>query len=131
MVRSGEIRETACYFYFSIQISYLAAVSRLPTIFLAKNCQSTDLNHQNLEFGGPLKSQTRHQEMAKFSTGPQLSEYVQVFFRNTNGTCLKSVSKTPTLITKSFGHFNFRMLASSESLNVRNFWCPKLLVSES
>ena len=32
----------------------------------------------------------------KFSTGPQLSEYVQVVRRNTNGTCLKSVSKTPT-----------------------------------
>ena len=31
-----------------------------------------------------------------FSTGPQLSEYVQVVCRNTNGTCLKSVSKTPT-----------------------------------
>ena len=30
----------------------------------------------------------------KFSTGPQLSEYVQVVSRNTNGTCLKSVSKT-------------------------------------
>ena len=32
----------------------------------------------------------------KFSTGPQLSEYVQVVYRNTNGTFLKSVSKTPT-----------------------------------
>ena len=30
----------------------------------------------------------------KFSTGPQLSEYVQVVCRNKNGTCLKSVSKT-------------------------------------
>ena len=28
--------------------------------------------------------------------GSQLSEYVQVVCRNTNGTCLKSVSKTPT-----------------------------------
>ena len=32
----------------------------------------------------------------KFSTGPQLSENLQVVCRNTNGTCLKSVSKTPT-----------------------------------
>ena len=32
----------------------------------------------------------------KFSTGPQLSEYVWVVCRNTKGTCLKSVSKTPT-----------------------------------
>ena len=31
-----------------------------------------------------------------FSTGLQLSEYVQVVCRNTNGTCFKSVSKTPT-----------------------------------
>ena len=31
----------------------------------------------------------------KISTGPQLSEYVHVVCRNTNGTCLKSVSKTP------------------------------------
>ena len=29
-------------------------------------------------------------------TGPQLSEYVWVVCRNTKGTCLKSVSKTPT-----------------------------------
>ena len=36
-----------------------------------------------------------------------------------------------TLITKSFGRFNFRTLASSESLNVRNFWCPKDKTSES
>ena len=28
--------------------------------------------------------------------GPQLSEYVWVVCRNTKGTCLKSVSKTPT-----------------------------------
>ena len=32
----------------------------------------------------------------KFSTAPELSEYVHVLIRNTNGTCLKSVSKTPT-----------------------------------
>ena len=32
----------------------------------------------------------------KFSTGPRLSEYVWVVCRNTKGTCLKSVSKTPT-----------------------------------
>ena len=32
----------------------------------------------------------------KFSTGPQLSEYVWVVCRNTKGNCLKSVSKTPT-----------------------------------
>ena len=32
----------------------------------------------------------------KFSTGPQFSEYVWVVCRNTKGTCLKSVSKTPT-----------------------------------
>ena len=31
-----------------------------------------------------------------FSTGPQLSKYVQVFCQNTNGTCIKSVSKIPT-----------------------------------
>ena len=32
----------------------------------------------------------------KFSTGPKLSEYVQVVCQNTYGTCFKSVSKTPT-----------------------------------
>ena len=32
----------------------------------------------------------------KFSTGPQLSEYVWVVCHNTKGTCMKSVSKTPT-----------------------------------
>ena len=55
--------------------------------------------------GGPLKSQTRHQKMAKmwgvgeshkFSTGLRLLEYVQIVYRNANGTCLKSVSKTHT-----------------------------------
>ena len=38
----------------------------------------------------------------KFSTGPQLSEYVWVVCRNTNGTCLKSVSKTPTFRFQGF-----------------------------
>ena len=32
----------------------------------------------------------------KFSTGPQLSEYVWVVCRSTKGTSLRSVSKTPT-----------------------------------
>ena len=32
----------------------------------------------------------------KFSTGPQLSEYVWIVCCNMKGTCLKSVSKTPT-----------------------------------
>ena len=32
----------------------------------------------------------------KFSTGSQLSKYLHVVCRNTNGACLKSVSKTPT-----------------------------------
>ena len=36
-----------------------------------------------------------------------------------------------TLITKCFGRFNFRTLASSERLNVRNFWCPKDKTFES
>ena len=33
----------------------------------------------------------------KFSTGPQLSEFVWVVCRNTKGTCLKSVSKKPNV----------------------------------
>ena len=39
----------------------------------------------------------------KISTGPQLSEYVWVVCRNTKGTCLKSVSKTPNF--RFFCHF--------------------------
>ena len=43
----------------------------------------------------------------KFSTGPKLSEYVHVVNRNTNGTCLKSVPKTPTFrFFSDFGHFS-------------------------
>ena len=45
----------------------------------------------------------------KLSTGPQLSEYVWVVCRNTKGTCLKSVSKTPTFqgftsLKETFAH---------------------------
>ena len=45
----------------------------------------------------------------QFSTGPQLSEYVWVVCRNTKGTCLKSVSKTPT----------FRFFRDSQPLLIR------------
>ena len=61
----------------------------------------------------------------KFSTGPQHSEYVQVVCRNTNGTCLKLVSKTPT-----FRFFSdFQLLQHPAKLatyrpNLGKFW-PK------
>ena len=40
---------------FQLQQARIAMVrrSRLPSVFIAKNGQNTDLNHQNVEFGDP------------------------------------------------------------------------------
>ena len=52
----------------------------------------------------------------KFSTGLQLSEYVQIACRNTNGTCLKSVSKTHTL--RFFRFFRLQRLCFEQKLEI-------------
>ena len=93
--------------------------------FSQRNCQNTDLNHQNIVLGTPKMPDKTPRNGHKFSTGPQLSEYVQVVCRNTNGTCLKSVSKTPTF--KFFS--DFQLLQHPAKLakyrpNLGQFW-PK------
>ena len=61
-------------------------------------------------------------ESHKFSTSPQLSEYVQVIRRNTNGTCLKSVSKTPTFrFFRDFQPLNRLLHTSSQMANFGQF----------
>ena len=58
----------------------------------------------------------------KFSTGPQHSEYVQVVCRNTNGTCLKSVSKTPTFkFFRDFQPLKRLLHTSSQMANFEQF----------
>ena len=58
----------------------------------------------------------------KFSTGPQLSEYVQVVCRNKNGTCLKSVSKTPTFrFFRDSQHLRRLLHTSSQMANFGQF----------
>ena len=61
-------------------------------------------------------------ESHKFSTGPQLSEYVQVVCRNTNGTCLRSVSQTPTFtIFQDFQPLKTLLHTSSQMANFGQF----------
>ena len=58
----------------------------------------------------------------KFSTGPQLSEYVWVVCRNTKGTCLKSVSKTPTFrFFRDFQPLKRLLHTSSQMANFGQF----------
>ena len=54
-----------------------------------------------------------------FSLRLQLAEYVQVVSRNTNGTCLKSASKTPTF--KDFQHLKRLLHTSSQMANFGQF----------
>ena len=42
----------------------------VPTVFLTKNSQNTYLHHQNVEFGGPLKSPTRVKNELIFPVQP-------------------------------------------------------------
>ena len=57
-----------------------------------------------------------------FSTGLQLSENVQVVCRNTNETCLKSVSKTPTFrFFRDFQHLKSLLHTSSQMANFGQF----------
>ena len=63
--------------------------------------------------------------LEKFSTGPQLSEYVQVVCRNTNGTCLKSVSKPPTFrFFRDFHLFQHPAKLAKLRPNLGQYW-PK------
>ena len=57
-----------------------------------------------------------------FSTGPQLSEYVQVVCRNMNGTCLKSVSKPSTFrFFRDFQPLKRLLHTSSQMANFGQF----------
>ena len=58
-----------------------------------------------------------------FSTGPQFSEYVQDVCRNTNGTCLKSVPKTPTFrFFRDFQPLKRLLHTSSQMANFDQFF---------
>ena len=57
-----------------------------------------------------------------FSTRLQLSEYAQVVCRNSNGTCLKSVSKTPTFrFFRDFQPLKRLLHTSSQMTNFDQF----------
>ena len=68
---------------------------------------------------------TYFQVFPRFSTGLQLSEYVQVVCRNMIGTCLKSVSKPPTfMFFRDFQLFQHPAKLAKLRPNLCQYW-PK------
>ena len=72
----GHFSKIPMSLYILIRTSRLAVSLDFQPFFSQRNCQNTDLNDQNIYSGGPLKSQKRHQKMAKIVLSNQT-----MFFR--------------------------------------------------
>ena len=91
-------------------------VSRFPSVSLAKNGQNTDLNHQNIEFGGPLKRLTRTKaEFSQATTDFYVQEYRYITLNTKLGKNLANsyeriLRKMQTIFDKKRKHNFLTML---------------------